>query len=576
MTTAETLAPSISADPVDHAWSTLAAGKALGRWLTVLVLAGWIGLLFFDGLTSGPLFHTEGLRALVADEMLRSGNWIVPQCYHEPLLTKPPGAYIAIALCSMPFGGVQDWTARLPSAFAASATTLLFFWYFSRRAGKTAGIVAAVFLPMSFLWLEKVPTAEIDALQVMWISASLLFLFRALEYGRSNDPLTPPVPTSDGGELLRVTPPAPPSEGGDLFRVLRGEQFWWLAALLCVAGGFLTKWTAPAFFYFTAIPLLWWRGRLRLLWGRCHLVAASVAVLLCLGWVMAVIGQVGWSALWDTVYREGMMRVSPAHHDRSYPWLEVLTHPFRLWGAALPCSLVALFACRRSFAQRLDEPSRRLLEEMHCWIWPNLLFWTIIPEHATRHSYPLFPGITGLAILVGCAWLEGRLRWPFRRFPARSALATSLCIWLVVKLVFSHGVVPPRNEARNPRGKGDELALLVPPEQTLYLFRGQDDGLESIVFYYDKAREGDRQAIPVQRLADPEKLPSSGEPVYCIVDESDWDSWDQTGRASKIHRFTDEREVGVLLVRLSAVGQRRPAKAESQRPIADSRRPIAE
>ena len=42
---------------------------------------------------------------------------------------------------------------------------------------------------------------------------------------------------------------------------------WWLAALLCVAGGVLTKWTAPAFFYGTLIPLLWWRGRLRLLFG---------------------------------------------------------------------------------------------------------------------------------------------------------------------------------------------------------------------------------------------------------------------------------------------------------------------
>src|SRR5437773_11846696 len=64
------------------------------------------GLLFFVGLSTGPFYRTEGLRALVAAEMLRSGDWIVPTLYGRPLLTKPPGMYVAIAAVSWPFGGV--------------------------------------------------------------------------------------------------------------------------------------------------------------------------------------------------------------------------------------------------------------------------------------------------------------------------------------------------------------------------------------------------------------------------------------------------------------------------------------
>ncbi len=64
-----------------------------------------------------------------------------------------------------------------------------------------------------------------------------------------------------------------------------------LAALICVAGGTLTKWTAPAFFYGTVLPLLWWRGRLRLVWSWQHGVGVLVAASLVLGWIGAAVAQ---------------------------------------------------------------------------------------------------------------------------------------------------------------------------------------------------------------------------------------------------------------------------------------------
>src|SRR5207302_11450568 len=81
---------------------------------------------------------------------------------------------------------------------------------------------------------------------------------------------------------------------------------WWLLALLCVAGGFLTKWTTPAFFYATAVPLLWWRGRLQLLWGSKHLAAAVLAAAVCLVWLAAVVAQVGWPLFAATLEQEGL------------------------------------------------------------------------------------------------------------------------------------------------------------------------------------------------------------------------------------------------------------------------------
>src|SRR5438132_14301906 len=124
-------------------------------WAAPAVLILLSGFLFFYGLNRGELYRTEGLRAIIAAEFLRSGNWIVPTLYGEPFLTKPPGMYAAIALVSWPIGDVRTWSARLPSALAATVTVFLFYWYFARVLGRNAGLVAALVLPTSPMWLDK-------------------------------------------------------------------------------------------------------------------------------------------------------------------------------------------------------------------------------------------------------------------------------------------------------------------------------------------------------------------------------------------------------------------------------------
>src|SRR5260370_40815348 len=119
----------------------------MSRRLSAGVLIVFCGVLFFHGLT-GPLYRTEGLRALVASEMLRRGDPIVPTACGEPLLTKPPLGYVGVVLASLPLGSVRPWTARLPSAVAATLTVLLLYGLVRRVPGGGAGLAAALLRPM--------------------------------------------------------------------------------------------------------------------------------------------------------------------------------------------------------------------------------------------------------------------------------------------------------------------------------------------------------------------------------------------------------------------------------------------
>jgi 4-amino-4-deoxy-L-arabinose transferase-like glycosyltransferase len=513
----------------------------------VLVLTLWCGGLFFYGISAGEFWRTESLRAIIAAEFLRSGNWLVPTLYGEPLFTKPPGMYAAIALASWPFGGVTEWTARLPSALAASAVVFLFSWYFARQLGRLGGLVAGLLVPVGFLWLDKASSAEIDTLQVAWVSAAVLFLLRALESADCGLRIAdcglqrePPVQVY----RVRVEEDSLAVNGGygsaeqSAIRNPQSAMGWWLAALLCVAGGFLTKWTAPAFFYATAVPLLWRRGQLRLLLGRPHLLSAGLAAGLCLAWVVSAASLGGWENFVFTVKREAFQRIVPNYTPKPYPWLRALTHPLRVLVSTLPLSGFALVTLWPGFARLWDERGRRLLQGLHCWAWPNVLVWSLMSEHAPRHSFPLFPAIAGLAAMVWLAWLTGKLPWRLPRVRPATVLVVLLALWLGAKGVFVHAIMPGRNANREPRDKGQLLAALVPPGRTLYLFKLKDEG---IMFYYGR---------PVLRLAGPEDLPSPSEPMYCILEEREWREWQTERPVEVLRHLTDEQGAPIVLVRV--------------------------
>ena len=105
--------------------------RVLGpRQSLFVALAGCMllaSVLAFSGLGTRPLISpAEARYALIAREMLESGDWIQPHFNHVRYDEKPPLTYWCVAI-SYRFFGFTEFASRLPSALAYVGTVLATF-----------------------------------------------------------------------------------------------------------------------------------------------------------------------------------------------------------------------------------------------------------------------------------------------------------------------------------------------------------------------------------------------------------------------------------------------------------------
>ena len=105
----------------------------------------WLGIIcsvaFLLHLGSiGLVDETEPLFVEASRQMTVTGDWITPYFNGETRFDKPPLIYWLIALGFQTFG-VNEWTARFPSALSAIALVILGFYTLRRFGYPRPGVV---------------------------------------------------------------------------------------------------------------------------------------------------------------------------------------------------------------------------------------------------------------------------------------------------------------------------------------------------------------------------------------------------------------------------------------------------
>lgn len=132
--------------------------------LLALVLVGisWAALQLW-GLGATP-FHTRGepREAVVVQDLVAHGRWLLPRRNGTELPRKPPLFYWLGGAASHALGAVDERSVRLPSALQSGVAALLFTGAVATTVGPVAGAAAGVVLLSSFEWLRAATAARVD------------------------------------------------------------------------------------------------------------------------------------------------------------------------------------------------------------------------------------------------------------------------------------------------------------------------------------------------------------------------------------------------------------------------------
>ncbi|MEP6768502.1 MAG: glycosyltransferase family 39 protein [Acidobacteriota bacterium] len=156
------------------------------KWLIRSALVLGAGM-YLAGLSATPMQPgNEAMYAYPAIEMLRTGDYLVPQYEHGAFLEKPPLSWWVLAASYRLFGESLR-AERIPGALAALLTAALIGLWVRRRSGDTAGAIAALVLLFSFKFAAFARTSPADTLLTLFVTSSVLLLDRCARTDGAHD-----------------------------------------------------------------------------------------------------------------------------------------------------------------------------------------------------------------------------------------------------------------------------------------------------------------------------------------------------------------------------------------------------
>lgn len=345
--------------------------RLVGTWVALCVLCG---LLFFLRLGSYEFLSPDEPRfALISHQMIQDGRIIVPHLQGKVYSNKPPLYLWLVFLFSLPAGQVTEWSARLPSALAATGCVLLTFHLGRRFLGTGPGWAGALILMTSGHFLMRSRWASTDMTLAFFFTLSMVFLLHALH-------------------------------GGSPGAVQRGAGRWFFVAMALAT---LTKGPVGL-----ALPLgilvlhLVAERRARDLLQVPWFTGLGTYLLLVCPWYILYGLQAGGERFSTLVIRENLTRYLHAWNNVQpfYFYLSRFPLSFLPWSAFLPPVFLSLLPAVLVSRCRLPRENGAGLRLLFLWFLSLFLFFSISSGKRTVYLLPLFPAA---ALLTGWFFTHG-------------------------------------------------------------------------------------------------------------------------------------------------------------------------
>ncbi len=376
-------------------------------------------MVYLGGIVSPPalLDDVDAVQALIARNMVTSGDWVTAHLDKVVYLEKGPLLYWLIAISYKVFG-ITDWAARIPVALGAMAlccvTAAFGVWAFGRRAGFYAGLCMSTCVGL-FLFTRILNP---DAFLVLTVTLAMWGFLRALDEEEAH------------------------------------SRFWAAVLAVCLAAGLLLKSLVGVVFPVgTGLLYLFFTHQLfsARVWKRLHPFSGLAIVLLVAApWhILATLRNPPYFVftlhsgpgqyhgfLWFFFVNEQLLRFLNLRYPRDYNtvprlwfWLLHLVWLFP-WSVYLP-------AVAKLSYKPVDRAGKTRLLAL-CWIGFVLIFFTF----STTQEYYSMPCYSAFALLLGSALATGG-GWVLRGTRTLSIIAASAAIAILVILLKVRGIPAP-------------------------------------------------------------------------------------------------------------------------------------
>ncbi|MGF1580824.1 MAG: ArnT family glycosyltransferase [Gemmataceae bacterium] len=423
------------------------------------ILIGYTATLFFLFLGPARSFTAhEGLVVEVAQEMIDTGDWLVPRIAGNPFPEKFPLHYWAVAALGSITGDVNEFVARIPSALCGLGGVLLIAGLIGKWFGSTKGLITGLIQTTTvytvtysrlaecdiYLWFVVIAALVVYARNIVtpeptrWYSGRMAFFFLLGLVQLIKGPLF-------GAVLIMI-----PTGGYAFYQDIRGN--WKPVLWFCSVPGWIvtvmlaTGWPLAVWWSHPEVIDIWWLHT----FGRfnpetCIGVRPWWYYFTTMPWQMSPWTLAMFLGMPRSLYR--LWKNDPAPDRFLWMWfggmfcvLSAVTgkHHHYLLHAMPPC---AFFASEGL----LGLTKRRLLPRTWYWAlpyglavcgWIGFLAVARTGELATFWWDVLILGIVGLAFLAGILWSYQQQRHQL------SGILMFAILWMIAGYV--HGVIVPK------------------------------------------------------------------------------------------------------------------------------------
>lgn len=321
------------------------------NWIYLLIIALLpFALLINLGLMT--FIDDEGIRTLVALEMMLSGNYITPTLHGDFYYNKPPLYNWLLVLFFELSGQVNEWTARLPNVLSLLAFGGTVYYFFQKHYSRKIAFINALALISCgriLFWDSMLALIDIGFSWVVF--TSFMVIYHQFEKGK----------------------------------------YWklFLISYLLISVAFMMK-GLPALVFqgVTLLVYFAYRRRLLKLFHPAHFTGILLFVLIVGGYYLAYSYYNGLDVLMENLVWESFKR-TPVNYGWTDTLLHLFSFPLEMVYHFLPWSLMGVYFFRKKMI-RIIRQDAFVTFNLIIFLANILVYWAS-PEAYPRYLFMLAP-----------------------------------------------------------------------------------------------------------------------------------------------------------------------------------------